>query len=52
MVKQFDKKTLIIETAYQFHKEKLDEMKTRSLIEDVCKVLTGNPIRVEVVLKA
>ncbi len=47
----FDKKVLIIVTAYKFHKERLDDGKTRLLLEQVCKTLTGNPISVEVRLK-
>ncbi len=52
MIKQFDKKTLVIETAYTFHKERLDQAKTRAILEEACKVLTGNTIKVEVVLKS
>jgi DNA polymerase III subunit gamma/tau len=51
MIKEFDKKTLIIETAYKFHKERLDDNKTRAALEQACKTLTGNPVRVEVKLK-
>lgn len=51
MIQQFDKKNLIIETAYKFHKERLDDLKTRETLEQVCKTLTGNSVRVEVVLK-
>ncbi len=50
-IHSFDKKVLIIVTAYKFHKERLDDSKTRMLLEQVCKTLTGNPISVEVRLK-
>jgi DNA polymerase III subunit gamma/tau len=51
-IKSFDRKALVIETAYKFHKERLDELRTRSVLEQVCKELTGAPIVVSVVLKA
>lgn len=51
MIKQFDKKTLVIQTAYTFHKDRLDDAKTRTLLEETCKILTGNPVTVQVVLK-
>lgn len=50
MIKQFDKNNLVISTAYKFHKERLDDAKTREALEAVCKTLTGNSVRVEVVL--
>jgi DNA polymerase-3 subunit gamma/tau len=51
MIKEFDKKTLIIETSYKFHKERLDDLKTRDALEQACKTLTGYPVRVEVRLR-
>ncbi len=50
-ISKFDKETLIIETAYKFHKERLNDGKTREILESVCKTLTGNTMRVEVILK-
>lgn len=50
-LKSFDRKTLIIETAYKFHKEKLDSVQTMKSLEDVCRELTGVPVKVSIVLK-
>ncbi len=50
-IKSFDKKSLIIETAYKFHKERLDDGKTMPLLIQACKTLTGNSVAVEVRLK-
>lgn len=51
-VKSFDTKTLTIEAAFPFHKERLDDGKVRDTLASVCKVLTGNPVVVEVLLKS
>lgn len=50
-IKSYDKNTLIILASYKFHKERLDEMKTRVALVQVCKLLTGNDVSVEVELK-
>ncbi len=50
-IKKFDRKELVIETAYTFHKERLDVAKTRDLLDKICEELTGNPVRVKVELK-
>lgn len=50
-IKSYDKKQLIIQTSYKFHKERLDEMKTREALLKVCKLLTGNDVEVAVELK-
>jgi len=50
-ITKFDKKELVIETAYEFHKTKLSDGKTREILESVCKTLTGTAMKVEVVLK-
>jgi DNA polymerase III subunit gamma/tau len=42
---------VVIETAYKFHKEKLDELKTKSLIEKTIEDLTGNKLKFSVSLK-
>jgi hypothetical protein len=42
---------LIIETAFKFHKEKLDEAKTQQALAKVCKQLTGNDVQVRVELR-
>jgi DNA polymerase-3 subunit gamma/tau len=50
-ITKFDKKELVIETAYEFHKTKLSDGKTREILESVCKTLTGTAMKVEVVLR-
>lgn len=50
-IKNFDRKTLVIETAYKFHKEKLSDGKTREMLESVCKELLGSPVAVSIILK-
>lgn len=49
-VRSFDRKTLIIETKFTFHKERLSDEKTLKALEEVCKSLTGNNIKVLVEL--
>jgi DNA polymerase-3 subunit gamma/tau len=48
---QLDSKEMVIETAYKFHKEKLDELKTRILIEKTAEELTGNKVKFSTILK-
>lgn len=50
-IKSYDKKSLVILASYKFHKERLDEVKTRQALVQVCKLLTGNDVSVEVELK-
>jgi DNA polymerase-3 subunit gamma/tau len=50
-IKSFDKQILVIETLYQFHKDKLSEMKTLAALEQSCKLLTGKNVSVKVELK-
>ena len=50
-ISKFDKESLVIETAYEFHRDKLKTGKTLEILESVCKTLTGSVVRVEVVLK-
>lgn len=50
-LKSYDKKLMIIETAYKFHKERLDDNKARLGLMSVCKMLTGNNVEIEVELK-
>jgi DNA polymerase III subunit gamma/tau len=52
MIRSFDRKALIIETAYSFHREKLDNGKTKETLEQICRSLTGNPVSVTVELKS
>jgi DNA polymerase III subunit gamma/tau len=42
---------LIIETAYKFHKDKLNELKTKSSIEQVAEDLTGDKLKLSINLK-
>ena len=51
-IKSYDKKNLIIQANYKFHKERLDENKTREALIKVCKLLTGNDVSVAVELKS
>lgn len=50
-IAKFDKENFIIETAYEFHRDRLNEGKTREVLENVCKTLTGSVLRVEVILR-
>lgn len=47
----FDKKTLIIQTQYKFHKERLDDLKTRAALMQAAKLLTGKDVEVVVELR-
>ncbi len=51
MIRSYDRKHLQIQTAYAFHKEKLEESKTKQALEAVCRELTGKPVSVSIVLK-
>ena len=51
-LKSYDKKSVVIEALYKFHKEKLDEVKNMDVLTQICKSLTGNSVSVTVVLKA
>lgn len=50
-ISSFDKETLIIETAYKFHQEKLADTKIKILLESTCKELVGKPVAVTIMLK-
>lgn len=47
----FDKKVLIISTAYVFHKDRLSEPRTLLALEKAAGDLTGNPVTVRIELK-
>lgn len=51
VVKNYDKKSLIVETKYKFHKERLDDTAAREALAKACKMLTGKDVTVEVQLK-
>jgi DNA polymerase-3 subunit gamma/tau len=50
-LKSYDNKKIIIETRYKFHKERLEEKKTMSIIEKVCEEIAERPVEVVVVLR-
>jgi DNA polymerase-3 subunit gamma/tau len=50
-IKSYDNNKLVIATAYSFHKERLEESKTRNALHEVCKMLTGKNIEVTIELK-
>lgn len=50
-IKSYDHKTLVITTAYKFHKERLDDFKTKDVLIKVCKMLTGKTVEVAIELK-
>lgn len=50
-VKSYDRKSLVIEASYKFHKDKLSEAKTLQMLEQITRQLTGNPVSVSIVLK-
>lgn len=50
-LKKYDRKVLIIEAGFQFHKERLDDGKTRAELAKICKLLTGKDVQVTVELK-
>lgn len=49
-IASFDKKKLVITTGYNFHKERLDDMKARLALQKTCKILTGNEVEIEIQL--
>lgn len=49
-IKSFDRKVLVIETKFSFHKERLGEEKTLHKIEEICSALTGNKVNVSLEL--
>lgn len=51
VVRSYDGRALVIETAYKFHKEKLDDVKAKTILESVCHELIGNSITITVELK-
>jgi DNA polymerase-3 subunit gamma/tau len=51
-LKSYDRKSLVIEASYKFHKDKLSETKTLQALEQICRQLTGNPVSVTIELKS
>jgi DNA polymerase III subunit gamma/tau len=50
-IKSYDNKTLVLETNFKFHKEKLNERKTMEILEKSCKEVMRKDVKIEVVLK-
>jgi DNA polymerase-3 subunit gamma/tau len=50
-IKSYSDQNLIIQTAYKFHKERLDDMKTREALLKISKLLTGKDIQITVELR-
>jgi DNA polymerase III subunit gamma/tau len=50
-VKSYADQKLVIQTAYKFHKERLDDMKNRDTLLKIGKLLTGKDIAITVELK-
>jgi hypothetical protein len=50
-LQSYDNKKIVIETGYKFHKERLEEKKTREIIEKVCEEIAGKKINVSVEMK-
>jgi hypothetical protein len=50
-IKKFSKESLIIEAAYKFHKERLDDVRNMQELSKICKALTGNDMEIVVELR-
>ena len=50
-ISSFDKKNLVIETGFKFHQERLDDVKTKTELARVAKMLTGKDVTVDVELR-
>lgn len=50
-IKSYADGQLVIQTAYKFHKERLDDMKNRESLLKISKLLTGKDIEITVELK-
>ena len=51
-LKSYDGKKFVIEAKFKFHKEKLEDKKSREIIEDALKEITGRKSSVSFVLKS
>jgi len=51
VMKSYDGKTLLLETNYKFHKDKLNEAKTMDLLNKACKEVTKKNVKIEITLK-
>jgi DNA polymerase III gamma/tau subunit len=50
-IKSYDSKTLLLETNFKFHKDKLSERKTQEILEESCREVTKKKIKIEIILK-
>ncbi len=50
-IKSYDSKSLILETNFKFHKDKLSEIKTREVLENALREITKKNVKIEVILK-
>jgi DNA polymerase-3 subunit gamma/tau len=50
-IKSYDGKTLLLETNFKFHKDKLSEIKTREILEKACEEVARKNIKIEVELQ-
>ena len=50
-LRSFDRKNLIIETSYKFHKDRLSESKTLTALSEAASAMAGNPVSVTIELK-
>ncbi|MBP6882078.1 MAG: DNA polymerase III subunit gamma/tau [Candidatus Levybacteria bacterium] len=48
---QFDRKNMLIEASSAFHRDKLNDTKTLSILHDVAAKLVGNPVEITIELK-
>lgn len=51
-IHSYDRQTIVIEALSSFHKERLDEAKTHTVLQQICTQLVGNPIEVTVQLRS
>ncbi len=50
-IKSYDGKTLLLETNFKFHKEKLSERKIQEILDKTIKEVTKRNVKIEVILK-
>ncbi|MBF8250219.1 MAG: polymerase subunit gamma/tau [Candidatus Levybacteria bacterium] len=50
-IKSYDNKTLLLQTNFKFHKDKLSEVKTRELLENALKEVVRKNVKIEIELK-
>lgn len=51
-IKSYDGKILLLQTNFKFHKEKLNEVKAREILENSIREVTKKNVKIEVELKA